>query len=231
MTDFTLDFSGLDDIARDLELLSRAESNKVLRDATRAGAEVIRDAVVECAPERTGKLKKNVVVLTKRSKRRGEIISGIHIRGRNMRTGNSDNSMKASDPRNAFYWRFVELGTVNMPAHPFIRPAFDTTEELAGGQVYPYVVPLTEGKPAVSPPWLVFSVVSDVSADVLGGQAESRMTVQIDVWADGPDLAREIREQAMSAVRPLAPFAVSQTQGYDSDSGLNRATLEFQVMY
>ncbi|HDB9862783.1 HK97-gp10 family putative phage morphogenesis protein, partial [Escherichia coli] len=36
-----------------------------------------------------------------------------------------------SDPRNAFYWRFVELGTINMPAHPFIRPAFDTTEELA----------------------------------------------------------------------------------------------------
>ncbi|EHS4025340.1 HK97-gp10 family putative phage morphogenesis protein, partial [Escherichia coli] len=25
----------------------------------------------------------------------------------------------------------VELGTINMPAHPFIRPAFDTTEELA----------------------------------------------------------------------------------------------------
>ena len=123
--DFSLDFSGLADIARDLETLSRAENNKVLRDATRAGAEVMRDAVVERAPERTGKLKKNVVVLTQRSKRRGEIISGVHIRG------HSDNSMKASDPRNAFYWRFVELGTINMPAHPFIRPAFDTTEELA----------------------------------------------------------------------------------------------------
>ncbi|MGS6551983.1 HK97-gp10 family putative phage morphogenesis protein [Escherichia coli] len=72
MMDFSLDFSGLADIARDLETLSRAENNKVLRDATRAG-----------------------------------------------------------DPRNAFYWRFVELGTINMPAHPFIRPAFDTTEELA----------------------------------------------------------------------------------------------------
>ncbi|HAM0848772.1 TPA: phage portal protein [Escherichia coli] len=58
-------------------------------------------------------------------------IAYVHIRGRNLRTGNSDNSMKASDPRNAFYWRFVELGTINMPAHPFIRPAFDTTEELA----------------------------------------------------------------------------------------------------
>ena len=72
-----------------------------------------------------------MVILTQRSRRRGEIISGVHIRGRNLRTGNSDNSMKASDPRNAFYWRFVELGTINMPAHPFIRPAFDTTEELA----------------------------------------------------------------------------------------------------
>lgn len=34
--DFSLDFSGLADIARDLETLSRAENNKVLRDATRA---------------------------------------------------------------------------------------------------------------------------------------------------------------------------------------------------
>ncbi len=56
--DFSLDFSGLADIARDLETLSRAENNKVLRDATRAGAEAMRDAVVERAPERTGKLKK-----------------------------------------------------------------------------------------------------------------------------------------------------------------------------
>ena len=131
MIDITLDFSGLEEISRDLELLSRAENNKVLRDATRAGAEVLKDEVVERAPERTGKLKKNVVVVTQKSRRRGEISSGIHIRGRNMRTGNSDNTMKASDPRNAFYWRFVEMGTVNMPPHPFIRPAFDVRQEQA----------------------------------------------------------------------------------------------------
>ena len=131
MIETSLDFSGLNDIAKDLEALSRAENNKVLRDATRAGAEVLKEEVIARAPVRTGKLKKNVVVVTQKSRRRGEISSGIHIRGRNMRTGNSDNTMKASDPRNAFYWRFVELGTINMPAHPFIRPAFDTTEELA----------------------------------------------------------------------------------------------------
>lgn len=90
----------------------------------------MRDAVVERAPERTGKLKK-MWLFSLSVQSVGEIISGVHIRGRNLRTGNSDNSMKASDPRNAFYWRFVELGTINMPAHPFIRPAFDMTEELA----------------------------------------------------------------------------------------------------
>ena len=131
MIDISLDFSGLEEISRDLELLSRAENNKVLRDATRAGAEVLKDEVVERAPERTGKLKKNVVVVTQKSRRRGEISSGVHIRGVNPRTGNSDNTMKANNPRNAFYWRFVEMGTANMPAHPFIRPAFDVRQEQA----------------------------------------------------------------------------------------------------
>ncbi|WP_409025194.1 HK97-gp10 family putative phage morphogenesis protein, partial [Klebsiella pneumoniae] len=39
--------------------------------------------------------------------------------------------MKASNKRNAFYWRFVELGTSTAPAHPFVRPAFDTRMEEA----------------------------------------------------------------------------------------------------
>ncbi|MES0244051.1 HK97 gp10 family phage protein, partial [Citrobacter cronae] len=71
MIDISLDFSGLEAISRDLELLSRAENNKVLRDATRAGAEVLKDEVIARAPERTGKMKKNVVVLTQRSRKRG----------------------------------------------------------------------------------------------------------------------------------------------------------------
>ncbi|AKE95099.1 HK97 gp10 family phage protein [Cronobacter sakazakii] len=131
MIDINLDFSGLDEIARDLETLSRAENNKVLRDATRAGAEVLREEVIQRAPERTGKMKKNVVILTQKARRRGEISSGVHIRGVNPRTGNSDNTMKANNPRNAFYWRFVEMGTVNMPPHPFVRPAFDVRQEQA----------------------------------------------------------------------------------------------------
>lgn len=58
MIDVDLDFSGLLDISRDLQALSKAENNKVLRDATRAGATVLRDEVKARAPEKTGKLKK-----------------------------------------------------------------------------------------------------------------------------------------------------------------------------
>lgn len=130
MIDHTLDFSGLLDISHDLERLSKAENKKVLRDGTRAGAEVLKQEVIQRAPERTGKLKKNVVVVTMRGKRNA-MVSGVHIRGVNPATGNSDNTMKASNRRNAFYWRFVELGTSNMPAHPFVRPAFDTRQEEA----------------------------------------------------------------------------------------------------
>nr|WP_246753578.1 HK97-gp10 family putative phage morphogenesis protein [Dickeya oryzae] len=121
----------MNDIAKEFEKLSKAENNKVLRDATRAGAEVLKAEVIANAPVRTGKMRKNVVVVTQKSRRKGEISSGVHIRGVNPKTGNSDNKMKANNPRNAFYWRFVEMGTVNMPAHPFIRPAFDTTQEMA----------------------------------------------------------------------------------------------------
>ncbi|WP_345702308.1 HK97-gp10 family putative phage morphogenesis protein, partial [Morganella morganii] len=35
------------------------------------------------------------------------------------------NTLKTDDPRNAFYWRFLENGTSKMAPQPFIRPVFD----------------------------------------------------------------------------------------------------------
>ncbi|MEN4605996.1 HK97-gp10 family putative phage morphogenesis protein [Pantoea agglomerans] len=130
MIDTKLDFSGLLDISGDLDALSKAENGRVLRNATRSAAAVIKDEAVRRAPKRTGQLAKNIVVLTQRT-RNGDISSGVHIRGRNPRTGNSDNKMKTKDSRNAFYWRFVELGTSDMAAIPFIRPAYDARQEEA----------------------------------------------------------------------------------------------------
>lgn len=120
MINAKLDFSGLLDISKDLEVLSKAESRNVLRQATRAAATVFRDEARERAPEDTGKLKRNIVVINQRSND-GGAIAGVHVRS----------AGKASNLNNAFYWRFKELGTSKMPAVPFIRPAFDAKQEEA----------------------------------------------------------------------------------------------------
>lgn len=125
MLQTNLDFSALALLADDLKALSKAENRKVLTRATRAGANVVTKEARKRAPKRTGKLKRNIVTLSVRSKGANTGDSGVHIRGRNPRTGNSDKTMKASDPNNAYYWRFLEHGTSKMAARPFIRPAFE----------------------------------------------------------------------------------------------------------
>ncbi|MGV3986158.1 tail completion protein gp17 [Citrobacter portucalensis] len=101
---------------------------------------------------------------------------------------------------------------------------------LAGGQVYPYVAPLgSDGKPSVSPPWVIFSIITDVAADVLCGQAESAISVQVDVYSSTITEARTIRNMALQVVKPLNPTNISKTPGYEPENRYYRATLEFQV--
>lgn len=130
-----LDFSGLAELSRDLELLSKAESRQVLRRSVRAGAELVAEEVANSAPEKTGKLKRNIVVLFGKGAQ-GTAVAGVHIRGVNPDTGNSDNQMKAASPNNAFYWRFLEEGTSKMSAKPFVRPAFDRKQEEAAAAAF-----------------------------------------------------------------------------------------------
>lgn len=101
---------------------------------------------------------------------------------------------------------------------------------LAGGQVYPYVAPLgSDGKPSVSPPWVIFSIITDVAADVLCGQAESAVSVQVDVYSSTIAEARTIRNMALDALQVLKPESIVKTPGYEPDLRYHRATLEFQV--
>lgn len=102
---------------------------------------------------------------------------------------------------------------------------------LAGGKVYPYVVPLNAaGNPAVSPPWVVFSLPTDISSDVLCGPAESRVSIQIDVYSKTIDEARAIREQALNQLLPLGLAEISKLPFYEADTKLHRATLEGSVI-
>ena len=97
---------------------------------------------------------------------------------------------------------------------------------LAGGQVYPYG---SDGKPSVSPPWVTFSIITDVAADVLCGQAESAVSVQVDVYSSTIAEASTIRNMALDALQVLKPESIVKTPGYEPDLRYHRATLEFQV--
>lgn len=107
---------------------------------------------------------------------------------------------------------------------PYLKP-------LVGGRVYPYVVKLNaQGKPAVSPPWIVFSLISETDADVLNGQAETVISLQIDVYARSIDLAGAIRADVLEAIKSMRPSSISRTGGYESDTGLYRSTVEVQIL-
>ncbi|CBJ79815.1 Gp10 [Xenorhabdus bovienii SS-2004] len=132
----TVDLSALKDLSRDLELLSKAENDKVLRKGMYAGAKVLRDETRSRAPKRTGKLKKNIMAVNRKKQRDGSISSGVYVRGSNQSGTNSDPKMKKNDPRNAYYWRFLEKGTSRMAPKPFIDPAFESKSDAAADAVF-----------------------------------------------------------------------------------------------
>ncbi|MCA8048026.1 HK97-gp10 family putative phage morphogenesis protein [Burkholderia arboris] len=117
---------GLADLQADFAKLSKAQSTKTLRRATLAGANVIRDEARVRAPKKSGKLRRNIVSAALRQKDSpGLATAGVRVRTK----GGADS------PNNAFYWRFVELGTQHMRAHPFVRPSFDTSIDRAEGAI------------------------------------------------------------------------------------------------
>lgn len=103
-------------------------------------------------------------------------------------------------------------------------------QALAGGRVYPYVVKLNaQGEPAVTPPWIIFSLVTEVDGDVLCGQAETAVSLQIDAYSTTIDEASVLRSQALAAIKPLHPVSVNRSSSYESDTGLYRSTVEVQI--
>lgn len=110
----SIDFSALDDLADDFLRLEKGLQNKLTRQAVAAGARVARDEVRKTAPVRKGRLKRGVVAsVVRRSDTPGEAVAGVRV------------SAPRSDKQAPYYWRFLELGTVNMAAQPFIRPSWD----------------------------------------------------------------------------------------------------------
>ena len=110
-------FAGFKELDDDFKLLSQAEKRKLSRKAVRAGAVVFRDAVRANAPVRSGLLKRSISVDTVR----GSATAGVKFK----KVLAKKKGKKGRHKTVPFYWYFIEHGTSEMPAQPFVRPAFD----------------------------------------------------------------------------------------------------------
>lgn len=123
---------GLSAIAAKMRKLSAEVNQKAARQATAAAARVIKKATVAKIVTNpsidTGSLR-DAVIVKKLPKGESEGATSAHIvtfRGR----GKAYNK-KGQRIARAPHARFVEFGTVNMPAEPMLRPAFDNGKEKA----------------------------------------------------------------------------------------------------
>lgn len=97
---------------------SASKAMRVVRDAARANARRIDD------PTSAADIAKNIAVSTKVYPRLGEVRSRVGVRG-----GARPDSPRKPDPKNTGHWRFIELGTSDQPARPFMRPALENNIE------------------------------------------------------------------------------------------------------
>ncbi|WP_236236560.1 HK97-gp10 family putative phage morphogenesis protein [Pseudomonas faucium] len=132
MSNGSLTVLGLGDLQEDFERLARATGNKVVRDAVMAGARIARDKARAAAPVKTGKLKKNIAAARlKQSETPGGATAGVRVKrpagkqAKALKRPGKNGRITATDSNAPFYWKFLELGTSKMQAHPFIRPAWD----------------------------------------------------------------------------------------------------------
>ena len=125
--DVQVKVEGLDDIVRKLGLLPDRVGNRALRRALRKGANVIRDNARVNARALDDNLSREAIyknIVTQGMGRRREKATG----GVGMRVGVLGGAKKggggAGNPGgDTFYWRFLEFGTSNMKARPFMRQA------------------------------------------------------------------------------------------------------------
>jgi HK97 gp10 family phage protein len=136
----TIAIQGFEDFKRQLAALPGRIGRNVLRGGVNAAATVIRKEVVLRAPEYTGPvaeghppagtLKKAIY-----QKQIAELSSAVNQTFYvGVRQGKRQQAVKRGKSvvnLDAFYGRFVELGTSKMSARPFLRPAFEASREAA----------------------------------------------------------------------------------------------------
>lgn len=118
---------GLDEVTRKLRALPEKFAVRGMRRALRKGANIVRDAARSNAkrvddPLTREQIAKNIAVYgggRRREKREGGPMMRVGVRG-GARHTSGDNGTPGG---NTTHWRWIEFGTSEVPARPFMRPA------------------------------------------------------------------------------------------------------------
>ena len=124
---------GLEELARALRELPQRAARNGLRASVYAGAKVIRDEAKLKAPMATGSVAKGhpppgtlkrAIIMKQIGELSGPQKQTFFV---TVRQGKQyrNQGKKGNLSQDAWYWRFVEFGTVKMSAKPFLRPAFE----------------------------------------------------------------------------------------------------------
>jgi len=136
-TKVTVEFRGLRELGEALRKVTWEVQEKLAKTSVKAGIKVIQDRAILLAPKDTGTLKKSIIIYRdKKACRPGIEMWALTVRSKKTKRKKGDTSpvLKGrADPNNAFYWKFVEFGTVKMDAQAFMFPAFDA-ETAAGNE-------------------------------------------------------------------------------------------------
>lgn len=110
-----IQLSGFDEFARMAKTLAPRQARNLARSTTQAVASQIAKKMKQVAPKDEGTLRK--AIKAKRRRMRGDIaISDVRI----------EHGARAR--HDAWYWHFIEFGTVKQAPKPFIRPAIDAIQ-------------------------------------------------------------------------------------------------------
>lgn len=115
----TLDFTGFDELERELKKMDEKTRSKTLANVTEKAARPIRDKAKSLVKKKTGNLKKSIQ--TKKLNRLGDGVGAAIVgpsRGKDK--GNHGHLVE-------FGYKHTNGKTI--PASPFMRPAFESEEE------------------------------------------------------------------------------------------------------
>lgn len=129
MADIDFNLTGADEVLQRLQSLAVRTQKRSVKRAARKAMAIVRKAARDNAkriddPVSADKIWKNIVLQEsgKAGKRVGGVVMKVGVKGGASFNRNSGSRAKLSggDTR---HWRFIELGSANNQAKPFMRPA------------------------------------------------------------------------------------------------------------